>query len=59
MVIAKRSRRHLLRRRPVRPSGADPSRSEHMESRDCWCLPTLEYVSPETGVAVWVHHRPS
>jgi hypothetical protein len=37
----------------------DPPRSEHRDSRDCWCLPTLEYVSPETGVAVWVHHRPS
>jgi hypothetical protein len=24
----------------------------------CWCMPRLEYVDPETGNEVWVHHEP-
>jgi hypothetical protein len=30
---------------------------EHEESEDCWCHPTLDYVDPDTGVAVYVHHE--
>lgn len=30
---------------------------EHVESADCWCAPALDYVDPETGVAVYVHHE--
>jgi hypothetical protein len=30
---------------------------EHVESKDCWCHPTLDYVDPETGCEVWIHHK--
>lgn len=30
---------------------------EHIESPDCWCAPTLDYESPETGVQHWIHHE--
>lgn len=30
---------------------------EHVESADCWCAPRLDYVCPETGVAVWIHYE--
>lgn len=29
----------------------------HQESDKCWCGPTLDYVDPETGAEVWVHHK--
>lgn len=31
---------------------------EHLPSPLCWCMPRLEYVDPETGNEVWVHHEP-
>lgn len=31
---------------------------EHLPSPLCWCLPRLEFVAPETGNEVWVHHEP-
>ena len=31
---------------------------EHVFSEKCWCFPRLEYVDPDTGVEVWVHHEP-
>jgi hypothetical protein len=30
----------------------------HVESKDCWCHPTLDYTDPETGVQHWIHHEP-
>lgn len=32
---------------------------EHRQSQDCWCSPTLDFVDPETGNSVWVHHEPN
>jgi hypothetical protein len=32
--------------------------TEHLPSPLCWCCPRLEYVDPETGNEVWVHHEP-
>jgi hypothetical protein len=31
---------------------------DHVFSEKCWCFPRLEYVDPDTGVEVWVHHEP-
>jgi hypothetical protein len=31
------------------------ARLEHIASADCWCEPTVEYIDPETNVAVYVH----
>ena len=31
---------------------------EHMPSPLCWCFPRLEFVDPETGNEVWIHHEP-
>lgn len=31
---------------------------EHVSSPHCWCLPRLEFVDPESGNEVWVHHEP-
>lgn len=33
------------------------TRREHVESADCWCSPTLDYLDAETGRAVYVHHK--
>lgn len=33
--------------------------AEHIEAPDCWCNPTLDYVDPVTGNAVYVHHKPN
>lgn len=32
--------------------------TEHLPSPLCWCMPRLEFVCPETGNEVWVHHEP-
>lgn len=29
---------------------------DHLDSKDCWCRPELEYES-ETGNQVWVHRE--
>lgn len=47
--------------KPIVPPASDndtPPR-EHVSSPDCWCNPRVEYVDPETGVAVYVHHKPN
>jgi hypothetical protein len=31
---------------------------EHWLGPECWCFPRLEYVNPDTGTEVWVHHEP-
>lgn len=36
-----------------------PARREHAASADCWCNPTIDYVNPDTGAAVYVHHEPN
>lgn len=34
--------------------------SEHLtDGSECWCSPDVDYVDPETGVAVIVHRLPS
>lgn len=30
---------------------------EHEASRACWCEPTVDYVDPQTGVAILVHRQ--
>jgi len=30
---------------------------KHIESKDCWCSPTLDYIDPKTGYEVWVHQK--
>ena len=35
----------------------DPVEKEHIDSKDCWCCPKLDYVDPDTGVEVWVHNE--
>jgi hypothetical protein len=30
----------------------------HTESSDCWCCPTLDFMS-EDGTAVYIHHKAS
>ncbi len=32
-----------------------PLEKEHIESKDCWCEPTLEYEDPETGCKHYLH----
>ncbi len=32
---------------------------EHTTSADCWCNPTIDYVNPDTGATVYVHHEPN
>lgn len=32
-----------------------PTDAEHVESKECWCEPTLDYIDPETGNEVWLH----
>ena len=32
--------------------------SRHIDSPECWCFPTLNYVHPDTEQQVWVHHQP-
>jgi len=27
----------------------------HIDSKNCWCEPYLDYENPETGSQVWVH----
>ena len=34
-----------------------PDAPEHIESKDCPCSPTLDYVDADTGVAVYTHHK--
>ena len=29
---------------------------DHLNSKDCWCEPVLDYENPETGAQVWVHN---
>lgn len=29
----------------------------HLDSEQCWCNPTLDYVNPDTGAEVWIHHQ--
>jgi hypothetical protein len=36
----------------------EPEVFKHLPSPLCWCMPRLEYVDPETGNEVWVHHEP-
>lgn len=36
---------------------ADKGR-EHWLGPECWCFPRLDYVDPDTGIEVWVHHEP-
>lgn len=31
---------------------------EHSESKDCWCMPTLDYQDADTGCQHWVHKSP-
>lgn len=31
---------------------------EHWLGPECWCFPRLDYVDPDSGVEVWVHHEP-
>jgi len=30
---------------------------EHINTRNCWCNPELDYEDPETGNQVWVHRE--
>ena len=30
---------------------------EHMESKDCWCEPYLDYKDAENGNEVWMHRE--
>ena len=30
---------------------------EHWLGPECWCFPRLDYVDPDSGVEVWVHHE--
>lgn len=30
---------------------------KHETSKECWCGPTLDYVDPESGNEVYVHHK--
>jgi hypothetical protein len=36
-----------------------PSERPHVESPNCWCHPTADYVDPTTGVTLYVHHKPT
>ena len=36
--------------------GTEPL-SGHIDSRDCWCCPELQYEDPKTGLQVWLHKR--
>ena len=29
---------------------------DHLNRKDCWCEPVLDYENPETGNQVWVHN---
>jgi hypothetical protein len=52
--------RHNRLDRPVvilQPTLETTTAREHVESKDCWCHPTLDYVDPETGCEVWIHHK--
>lgn len=31
---------------------------EHIASKDCWCLPEVDYIDPLTGSAVLIHKYP-
>lgn len=31
---------------------------EHITAADCWCLPTIDYTDPETGISVFIHRKP-
>lgn len=33
----------------------EPGEREHEANHDCWCEPEIDYVDPDTGVAVYVH----
>ena len=33
--------------------------SRHLDSPECWCFPTLDFVNPDTGQELWVHHQPN
>ena len=32
-------------------------KKEHISSAECWCEPEVDYIDPETGVAVYVHKQ--
>ena len=34
-----------------------PEEIGHIDNKDCWCEPTLEYKNPETDSQVWVHRE--
>lgn len=34
-----------------------PDEPEHDVTNSCWCEPEIDYLDPETGVAVWLHKR--
>jgi hypothetical protein len=39
------------------PARVAAATTEHIESADCWCQPTLNYVDPDTGTQHWIHHE--
>jgi hypothetical protein len=44
---------------PFTPPPAAQRKKEHITNGDpCWCNPEIDYVDPETGVAVIVHKEP-
>jgi hypothetical protein len=40
-------------------NGEAANRREHITAAYCWCNPTVDYINPETGAAVYVHHEPN
>lgn len=45
---------------PILDAIAPPAKErEHVDSGDCWCHPTLNYINPETGAQHWIHHEPN
>ena len=39
------------------PTLAGDALPQHTTSADCWCGPTVDYVDPDTGATVYVHHK--
>jgi hypothetical protein len=37
----------------------DSPKFSHLESAECPCVPTLDYVDPDTGTSVWLHKQQS
>ena len=44
---------------PVFAERRGESALEHAASADCWRGPTIDYVDPESGATVYVHHEPN